>query len=54
MLQTADGEYVLRLRGGNPFHDARLEGLVGKVIRARGDLHGYTFLVDDWNELTGA
>ena len=32
MLQTGDGEYVLRIQGGNPFHDPRLEELVGKQI----------------------
>jgi hypothetical protein len=48
MLQTDDGDYVLRIQGGNAFHDPRLEELVGKRIRARGELHGYTFLMDDW------
>ena len=50
MLQTPDGEYVLRIQGGNPFHDPRLEGLVGKRIVARGEIHGYTFLMKDWTE----
>ena len=50
MLQTRDGEYVLRIQGGNPFHDARLEELVGKRITARGEVHGYTFLMKDWTE----
>ena len=50
LLQTDEGEYVLRIQGGNPFHDPRLEELVGKRIRARGQLHGYTFLMDDWAE----
>jgi len=50
LLQTEEGEYVLRIQGGNPFHDQRLEQLVGKRIRARGQLHGYTFLMDDWAE----
>jgi len=50
MLQTPDGEYVLRIQGGNPFHDSRLEELVGKRIIARGELHGYTFLMKDWTE----
>ena len=36
MLQTDGGDYVLRIQGGNPFHDPRLEQLVGKRIRARG------------------
>jgi hypothetical protein len=50
LLQTDEGEYVLRIQGGNAFHDPRLEQLVGKRIRARGQLHGYTFLMDDWAE----
>lgn len=50
MLQTREGEYVLRIQGGNPFHDPRLEELVGKRIVARGEVHGYTFLMKDWIE----
>ena len=50
MLQTRDAEYVLRIQGGNPFHDPRLEELVGKRIVARGEVHGYTFLMKDWTE----
>ena len=50
LLQTDEGEYVLRIQGGNPFQDRRLEELVGKRIHARGQLHGYTFLMDDWAE----
>ena len=50
MIVTDAGEYVLRLRGGNPFVDEELEDLVGKKIRCHGDLTGYTFLMDDWTE----
>jgi hypothetical protein len=50
MIVTDAGEYVLRLRGGNPFVDDELEDLVGKKIRCHGDLAGYTFLMDDWTE----
>ena len=50
MLQSEDGEHVLRIRGGNPFRDPRLEALVGKRIRARGQLQGYTFIMDEWGE----
>ena len=50
LLQTENGEYVLRIQGGNPFQDTRLDALVGKRIRARGELHGYTFLMKDWAE----
>lgn len=50
MLKTVDGEYVLRIQGGNPFHDDRLEQLVGKDIRAFGEIHGYTLLMQKWSE----
>lgn len=50
LLQADEGEYVLRIQGGNPFDDRRLEPLIGKRIRARGQLHGHTFLMDDWTE----
>jgi len=50
LLQTEEGEYVLRIQGGNPFEDRRLDELVGKRICARGQLHGYTFVMDDWAE----
>jgi hypothetical protein len=50
LLQTADGEFVLRIQGGNAFHDPRLDALVGKRIEAEGELHGYTFLMKSWTE----
>lgn len=51
MLATAQGEYVLRRLGANPFHDPDLEKLVGKVIACEGTLHGYTLLMSSWKEL---
>lgn len=50
ILVTDKGEFVLRRKGGNPFFDAELEGLVGKRIRCTGDLTGYTFLMNNWTE----
>lgn len=50
VLTTAEGEYVLRRKGGNPFFDEVLENLVGKRIRCEGDLTGYTFLMNRWTE----
>jgi len=50
LLHTGEGDYVLRILGGNPFHDPRLDALVGKHIRAQGELHGYTFLMKNWTE----
>ncbi len=45
MLVTADGDFVLRRMGGNPFHDPDLEKMVGKTVRSEGEVApGYTFL----------
>jgi hypothetical protein len=45
MLSTADGDFVLRRMGGDPFHDPELEQLVGQTIKSEGELAaGYTFL----------
>ena len=49
-LVTDKEEYVLRREGGNPFHDAELEDLVGKNISCEGMLTGYTLLMSDWKE----
>lgn len=46
-LVTADRDYVLRRRGGNPYHDPEIEGLVGKQVRCTGIVTGYTLLVSD-------
>jgi hypothetical protein len=51
MLDTGDKRYVLRREGGNAFFDPVLQQLVGKRIRARGSLTGYTFLMLDWTEI---
>jgi hypothetical protein len=50
-LNSDKGRFVLRRTGGNPFFDPELEKLVGKSIRARGEVAGYTFLLSDWSEL---
>jgi hypothetical protein len=50
VLNTEAGQYVLRRRGGNPFHDPELEKLVGKTITANGDLVEYNFIMTDWEE----
>ena len=47
-LVTADGDYVLRRQGGNPYHDPDLERLIGKEIRCTGVVTGYTLLVSDY------
>jgi hypothetical protein len=38
-LETSDGSYVLRRKGGHPFVDKVLDGLVGKTIHCTG-VHG--------------
>jgi hypothetical protein len=50
VLQTPDGEFVLRREGGNAFQDKMLDELVGKKIEFQGRVHGYTFIVNSWNE----
>jgi hypothetical protein len=47
-LETQDGRYVLRRQGGNPFYDPELERLVGKTIRCKGIVAGYTLLISNW------
>jgi hypothetical protein len=50
VLQTPKQDFILRIRGGNPFVDERLEALVGKRIKALGEISDRTFLMDDWSE----
>lgn len=51
MLVVLDKEYVLRQHGGSAFGDPELDELVGKNIKADGKLHGYTFIMSDWEEV---
>lgn len=50
LLHTPEEDYVLRRRGGNPFHDPELEKLVGKQINCSGVLTNHTLIISDWNE----
>jgi hypothetical protein len=50
VLLTDSGQFVLRRQGGNPFHDPELNKLVGKTIKATGELSGYTILMSEWEE----
>jgi hypothetical protein len=50
-LETQEGPYVLRRKGGNPFRDLELEKLVGKTIRCTGMVTGYTLLISEWSEV---
>ena len=45
VLATGKREYVLRFIGGHAFADPRLAALVGKRIRAEGEVSGDTFLM---------
>lgn len=52
LLEVSDGSrYVLRRLGGNAFCDPVLDELVEKRIKCRGDMHGFTFLMRDWEEI---
>jgi hypothetical protein len=46
MLVTDEGEFRLRRKGGNPFHDPSLEQLVGREIEAEGTVAGPTFIIE--------
>jgi len=50
-LETVEGEYVLRRRGGNPFHDSVLWDLVGKTIRCDGLVTDYMLMITEWTVL---
>lgn len=52
VLVTESREYVLRLPGGNPFCDPRLEALVGKTITCQGTVHGYTLIASDYEAIS--
>ena len=50
MLETRNKEYVLRIKGGNPFSNPQLDKLVGKTIKATGELADYVLFLEDWEE----
>lgn len=45
VIVTDGREYILRFAGGTAFADPRLDDLVGKRIRAEGEVTGNTFLM---------
>ena len=50
-IQTADGEYVIRKAGDNPFQNDSLIDLIGKNVKAEGSLNGYLFVAKQvWEE----
>ena len=48
MLDTGDGLYRMRRRGGNPFRDPQLDALVGSTIECEGTMHDSLLIVDSW------
>ncbi|MES2645264.1 MAG: hypothetical protein V4717_00210 [Bacteroidota bacterium] len=43
-IETKEGWIKLKRMGGNPFHDAELEKLIGKKIKATGTKDDYQFI----------
>jgi hypothetical protein len=50
LLETGDGDLILRREGANPFSDPELQALVGKRLRCRGEIDGATFFVTSWED----
>jgi hypothetical protein len=50
MLETPNKDYVLRVKGANPFSNPNLDKLVGKTIKATGELADYVLFLEDWEE----
>lgn len=51
VLVTAEGEFKLLRKGGNPFWDETLAELEGKVIEAEGTLRETRFTTARWTVL---
>jgi len=47
-IQIEDHTYMIRERGKNAFNNPELEELVGKEIKASGDIVGNVFFVRDY------
>ena len=50
VLETDEGDFVLRIQGGNAFSDPRLDALVGKTIEADGIMLPGLFILTHWKE----
>lgn len=48
VIESAGARYVLRMAGAPAFGESPLDALVGRRIRARGDLAGTTLLVTSY------
>jgi hypothetical protein len=51
VLVTAEGEFKLQRKGGNPFWDEALAELEGKAIEAEGALKDTRFIMSQWTIL---
>lgn len=51
VLVTAEGEFKLQRKGGNPFWDETIAELEGKEIEAEGSLRETRFIMSRWNAL---
>ena len=51
VLITAEGEFKLQRKGGNPFWDETLADLEGKQIEAEGILRETRFIMSQWTVL---
>lgn len=52
-LETAQGKFVIRKRGENPFESSVLHHMAGRQVTAEGTLDSYLFLIDDIKEQEG-
>jgi hypothetical protein len=52
VLVSADGEFKLQRKGGNPFWDKTLAELEGKEIKAEGTLRETRFTMSQWTVLS--
>lgn len=50
-LETADGSFLIRPAGGNPFADNPMAALAGKYIEATGRRSDYVFFARSWREI---
>ena len=50
-LETKRDTYLLRQIGGSPYYDRELEKLVGKTIKAEGEIDDYMLFVSGWKVL---
>jgi len=48
VLVTSDGEFKLRRKGGNPFHDEVIDNLEEKEIEGKGIVRHKLFIMDHW------